>query len=85
MSVHTSTAPASTSTSASAVVALGLGLVAALLTTILSFVAIVAGVGALVAGVISWRRNGLAPRAAAGIAMATVSLYVIALEIFVTG
>jgi len=83
MSVHVSTTQ--TSTNAAAVVALGLGVVAALLTTVLAFIALLAGAGALVAGVISWRRSGLSPRAAAGMAMAGVSIYVIALEIFVIG
>jgi len=84
MSAQPTTATTSRPT-ASAIVALGFGTVAALLTTILSFVALLAGVVALVAGAISWRRNGLSTWAAAGMAMAAVSVYVIALEILVTG
>ncbi len=69
--------------SSSSVVSFGYGLVAALLTTILAHISVVAGIVALVAGTLSWQRHGLSPRAAAGMGMAAVSIYVILMEILV--
>ena len=84
MSAHTTTTPVAQG-STTAVIAFGLGLVAALLTTILGYISLVAGVGALIAGALSWRSHGPSVRAAAGMSMAAVSIYVILLEIFVVG
>ena len=63
----------------------GLGLVAALLTTTLSFLSLVLGVAAIACGATDVRRSGADVWTAAGIAMAATSLYVVVLEIVVLG
>ena len=81
MSINTAVTTPIAERSSAATVAFGLGLVAALLTTILGYVSLVAGTVALIAGVMSWRRHGPSSKAAAGMAMSATSIYIVLLEI----
>jgi hypothetical protein len=81
----TGTRHASPTSSRLAAACFGLGLVAALLTTALSFLSLVLGVAALTCGVLAVRRVGADVWSAAGTAMAGTSIYVVVLEILVLG
>ena len=73
------------SSSRLATAALVTGLLAALLTTLLAFLALVLGAATFVLGGLALRRHSAGVRAPIGMAMAAVSVYVIVLEIAFVG
>lgn len=85
MTITTTHGPARTTASWQATTTLVLGAAAALLTTTLAFISLGLGAVALVLGSSCLRRQEAGVRAAVGMAMASVSIYVILLEIFVLG
>jgi hypothetical protein len=81
----TSIQPQSTTgSSALPTVSLAAGVVAAALTTVLSFISLALGGVAIVTGLLAVRR-GSSSRAVVGVTAAAVSIYVIVLEIMVLG